>query len=139
MLPNIAGVDINISTTSTATQGKSFKFDFATGEFELIDGKMIEITEREVLKIWIQKTIRTEKNKFKVYQDVNYGVSIEDLVIGRAYNQQFINSELEREISEALTQNKLIQSISDFSSINEGKNLIVSFTVNNSFRQEVTI
>ena len=139
MLPNIAGVDINISTTSTVTQGKSFKFDFATGEFELVDGKMIAVTDEEALKIWIDKTIRTEKNKFKVYENINYGVSIEDLVIGRAYNQQFINSELEREISEALTQNKLIQSISDFSSINEGKNLIISFTVNNSFRQEVTL
>ena len=138
-----ANVNLNILKAETQdTDDKiSFKFDFESGDFILNDGRVIECTGDEALKIWIEKVIRTEKGRYKIYADTEYGIVLEDLIVGSVYPKEFIESELKREIEDALLQHDKITGISSFEVLHEGHKLTVSFKVNTttnaSLEQEV--
>lgn len=134
-------LNTNIEQNKT-TSRKSFLFDFYTGDFVLKDGKLVEVEGIESLKVWIQKILKTEKFKFKVYEtgEVNeYGATLLDL-INSEYPQIFIQSEIEREITEALLRNSEILNVENFIFTRETRFLIVNFdviTIYGSIRQEM--
>jgi hypothetical protein len=67
MLPEYEPI-IKISSTETAettNNGKSFLFDFATGDFVVKDGNIQTLEGIEALKIWVEKILRTEKDRYK--------------------------------------------------------------------------
>lgn len=106
----------SVTDTSLGPSGgtKTYLFDFETGEFVIRDGKMVECDGVDAIKVWIEKIIRTEKNRYKIYTDTEYGCHLEDLVIGNNYTTEFIEAELKREIEDALMQHPMIQRISGF-------------------------
>lgn len=116
MFPATSGLNANADTKSTAGHtGKiSFVFDFETGDFVVEDGKIKQCTGDEAIEIWVQKICRTEKNRYRVYDDTVYGVIIEDLTIGTRYTMDFVESELRRELEEALLQNEQIIGLASF-------------------------
>lgn len=131
MLPEIAELeyeDLLTEQGEKAQIGKSFLFDFEKGDFVSKDGKVQEVDEKEALKMWIESTIRTEKDKYKVYEGTGFGPSIEDL-IGTTYNALFAESELQRELTEALTVHPVINSLTNWSFESDGSKLTTSFTV----------
>lgn len=118
----------------------SFLFDYNKGDFILENGKLVKVTGVQALKIWIEKVLRTELDRFKVYQDKSYGINLEGL-IGSQLPQAFVESELEREITETLTIHPMIDSITDFELQRESNLGLAVFSVNlvdgDSFDQEV--
>lgn len=121
--------------------GKSFLFDFKKGDFVLKDGKLVTVEGVEALKIWIEKTLRTEKYRFKVYEDTDYGITLEDLIVGYDYSQSFIEAEIKREVTEALTKHPMIESLVNWKIEKDNPTLKISFKVNlingTNFAQEV--
>lgn len=146
MLPKIAELEFKTAVEEDfKDSGKSFLFDFDKGDFVIKDGRLVEISGVEALKVWVEKILRTEKYRYKLYErnDKNeYGVVLEDLIIGNNFPQAFIEAELKREITEALTKNPMIQSLSNLKIIKSNPRLIVSFKVNladgNSFTSNMT-
>lgn len=125
----------NIDQETKTTLGKSFLFDFNTGDFVLKDGKLVEVEGIEALKIWIQKILKTEKFKFKIYEtgETNeYGVTLLDL-INKGYPTYFVQAEIQREITEALLMNPEINDISNFIFARETRGLAVTFTVDSIY------
>ena len=115
----------------------SFKFDFDTGEFVLDSaGDVIVVSGIESLKQWIQKILRTQYNRYKLYNGTYYGSNIEDLVIGKSYKYDFAESELKREIETALLRHDDIQSVDSFSATKQGTVLNISFTLTTSYGEE---
>lgn len=108
---------------------KTFDFDFKAGEFRMKNGNPVVLTGIDALKLWIQKCIRTQLNRYSIYKGKQYGANIEDLVIGKSYNFDFAESELRREIETALLQNEDIQSMSSFSVKKTGSTLDISLTL----------
>lgn len=147
MLPEITNLEFINETETTTSMGKSFLFDFEKGDFVLKDGRLVNATEFEALKIWVEKVLKTEKFRFKIYQKTNvddeYGVTIEDLIIGTNLPISFFESELKREITEGLIKHPMIQGISGMK-IDKSKatRTIISFTINlldnTTFNQEVS-
>jgi Protein of unknown function (DUF2634) len=145
MLPKITELEFNETITQTEqpfVPGKSFLFDFETGEFVFWNGKMVEITGKEALKQWIHKTILTARQRFLVYiDDPGHGIRAEDL-IGTNYPSDFINKSMENELKGALLVNEEINSLTNFSAIKSEGKLSVSFNVDSiydTFQEEVTI
>lgn len=140
MLPEIAELEYTSSITNEdlPKTGKSFLFDFETGDFVLKDGKLIPVDGVDALRIWIEKVLRTEKLRFEIYSE-EYGVSLEDLIVGQNLPIKYIESEIKREVTEALLKNELITSVTDWQIKRKDSSLQISFTVNNSFTQEVSI
>lgn len=105
--------EISFASSSGSYGTKSFLFDFDTGDFVVRDGKLIECDGIEAVKVWIEKILRTEKGRFKIYDNTEYGARLEDLIVGNSYSVAFIESELKREIEDALLQNPQIRSVSN--------------------------
>lgn len=122
-------INIEEQAEKTTNIGTSFKFDFEKGDFILENGKLVQVEDLEALKIWINKVLRTEKFRFEIYKDIDYGVTLEDL-IGQTLPRKFVESELKREISEALTKHIMIDSVSNIMTGRDGSKLIINFQVN---------
>ena len=104
--------EIAFASASGENGTKSFLYDFSLGDFIVRDGKLIECDGLDAVKVWIEKILRTEKGRFRIYEDTEYGIHLEDLIIGNSYSASFIESELKREIEEALLQNPQITAVS---------------------------
>lgn len=138
MLPDIID-EMNIDeateneTTDVINVGKSFLFDFNKGDFVLQDGKFIEVYGDESLKVWIEKILRTEKFKFKIYEKYNdtdeYGITLQDLITGYDYPLDFVKSEVEREVTNALLKHPAINRLENWNIEKNNPALKISFVV----------
>ena len=121
-----------VTTTQSVSENigtKTYLFDFDKGDFVIRDGKLIECDGIEAIKVWIEKILRTEKGRFKIYDDTEYGCHLEDLIIGNSYTPEFIEAELKREIEDALLLNSQITSVTNFKISREKNSLIVEMEV----------
>lgn len=114
--------------TAFPFNGKAFLYDFEKGDFIYKNGAPVIVEGKSAVIAWIEKIIRTEKFRFNVHKDVEYGVTIEDLIGGR-FPREFTESEIEREITEALLKNSYILNVSEWSFEYSGSTLIISFSV----------
>ena len=114
----------------------TFLFDFKTGDFIIKDGNPVTVTGINALKIWIDKILHTQLNRYQIYNGTAYGANIEDLVIGKGYGSAFTASELKCEIETALLQNEDIYSVSDFEITRNRDILNVTFTVKTAYGEE---
>lgn len=80
----------------------TYNFDFNQGEFVMSGSNVSVLTAISALRLWIDKTIRTQFGRYSIYKGKNYGANIEDLIIGKSYGFDFVESELKREIETAL-------------------------------------
>ena len=132
-LPEIAQLEFKpVEEAVVADLGKTFKYDFVKGDFVLKDGKLVEATDLEGIMVWVEKILRTEKYKFKVYQRQDrqeYGISIQDL-IGSVLPKSFVESELRREITDAVLKHPRIASISNLAIERDGARALISFKLN---------
>lgn len=107
----------------------TYNFDFKQGEFVMSGDAVAVLTGIDALRLWIDKTIRTQFGRYSIYNDKNYGANIEDLIIGKSYGFDFVESELKREIETALLRHEDILGMDNFSIVKRGTVLEVSFTL----------
>lgn len=118
----------SLNEDKTAITGKSFLFDFTAGEFVLDDtGNLISINNIEALKIWIIKILKTDRDKFVVYDGVDYGVTNFRELITSNLPLEFIKAEIEKSVKEVLLKNTAIKSVQNFKFERNKRLLIVSF------------
>ena len=140
MFPN--STDITIDNESNISSGtKSYIFDFENGDFVVRDGKLIECDSIDAIKVWIEKILLTEKGRYPIYDNTEYGCHLEDLIIGNSYTAEFIEAELKREIEDALKQNPQNTSVTNFNIIRNKNAITVTLEVvlNDEGRNIVTV
>ena len=108
--------------------GTSYLYDYKTGDFVLRNGKLVELYGKAAIAAWLEKIIRTEKFRFRVYDNVDYCVTIERL-IGGVYPKGFVEAEIKREITEASLYNSYIVDLVEWSFERDEDYLKVGFTV----------
>jgi len=127
MFPNTQDLsDYAAAESAAAGTGKSFLFDFQTGDFVIQNGKLVETND---ISVWIEKILRTEKDRYEIYSGTEYGVHLEDLIVGTNYDQAFVQSELKREIEETLLLHPDITGISNFTAEKTETGIIISMEV----------
>lgn len=131
-LPKVAQLtfpdaDLTIPQTNQQRIHVTYDWDFDAGDFALKDGKHVQLTGIEYLKVWIQKTLRTVKNTL-IYTGTDYGSDHYSL-IGQNFHPDFEKAENKRMIREALMQNDAITGVESFSFSQTGSRLTISFTV----------
>lgn len=112
--------------------GKTYQFEYQKKVHMIIDGKFIECTPIEAIEQWIEKVLRTEKNKYRIYTEdetEEFGISISQYVGMRNLPEGFIISELEREITEQLKTHSVIEEVKDFKAKREKRGFLISFKV----------
>lgn len=144
MLPEIANLDFNTEEIAEDLPpiGKSFLYDFEKGDFVLKSGKMIELHGVDSLKMWIEKVLKTERFRFRIYESVDYGVTLEDL-IGSNFPRDFIEIEIKREVTESLLLSSYIERLERWIFERDEERMLVSFDVispmYNTFHMEVMV
>lgn len=122
--------------------GITFLYDFKEGDFVMRDGKLIELFGLDSLKMWITKVLKTESFRFRIYENTVYGTSIESL-IGSSLPRAYIESEIEREVTESLLLSPYINRLEGWQFERDGKWMRINFTVispmYNTFDLEVSI
>ena len=125
----IVDTEVQQSVEERSSGTKTYLFDFEKGDFVIRDGNLVECDGIEAIKVWIEKILRTEKGRFAIFDDTDYGCHIEDLIVGNNYPIEFIEAELKREIEEALLLNSNISSVNNFKITRTRNNLIVEMEV----------
>lgn len=108
--------------------GRSFLFNFETGQHQIIDGAVIECDELTAIRQWLELMCRTALEKYHVYQGEAFGTSAEKFIGHRTLPQGFVASELEREISESVKLNPAIDRAGNFSVERQPHGMRVAFT-----------
>lgn len=145
MLPKITELEYRQEDEALAEDlGVSFYFDFRRGEFAMENGRPKQVDGIDGIKIWIEKLLRTEKFKFRIYERDGadeYGVTIMDLIIGYNLPVDFLLAELKREVTQGLMLHPKITGTSNWRVQKNNPVVDVSFNViltdGNTFTQEV--
>jgi hypothetical protein len=125
-LPEIAQLEYSEATEAgSAAVHKTFDWDFEANDFKRKDGKLVEVTGLDYVKIWIKKALLSKKQSL-IYSQTNYG-SEHMTLIGSDHNPAFLQSEYERMIQEALLQNDAITVVSNFTFTQSGSGLQIEF------------
>lgn len=130
MLPKITELEFNTEEIEIdlPSLGKSFLYDFNKGDFVIRNGKMVAIHGLETLKQWIIKVLKTERFRFRIYKDIPYGTTLEDL-IGSSLPRAFIEAEIKREVTTALLEHTHIQDVQEWQFVRDGKWMRIQFRV----------
>ncbi|WP_139491298.1 DUF2634 domain-containing protein [Brevibacillus dissolubilis] len=121
--------------------GVEVAFDFAVGEFVLVDGKCVEVDGMDAIKLWVEKCLRTERDVFEIYEGEAYGIPLGELLVGYQFQRyrDFFVEEIKREVTEALTRHPMIMGLSNWEFRQVKAMLVVEFDVllrdGNQFRQ----
>lgn len=122
-----------IEDESVEWNGTTYLYDFKKGDFIYRNGKLIPVVGIEALRVWIEKVIRTEKFTFTIYDgETQYGVLIDDL-FGSGLERYLIESELQREITEALLINPFITDVDEWVFEYEKDKVYITFSVVSDF------
>ena len=89
-------------------------------------GEPVVVTEKEVLKVWIWRALRTPRFKYEIYTWA-YGSEFESL-LGQAYNDSVKTAEAPRYLRECLLVNPYIRQVKDVSVSFEAARLAVTGT-----------
>lgn len=127
----MAGFEIFTDTQQVIVESdlplfKEIAIDFNTGEPILQNGEAIILEKTEALKVWVWKTLKTERNRYLVYSE-DYG---NDLIenIGQIYDKTTKDALMINEIKTCLLVNPYITNVYNFS-IEGGRSPIISFNV----------
>lgn len=136
MLPQITKLEFKNETVElNLTSHKTFLWDFNIGDFVIKDGKLVVVEGIDYIKIWIEKALRTKANT-SVY--TNYGSEHHNL-IGKVFDREFTNAELERTIREALLKNNAITNAYNFKFQLDEDLLNIEFTVSTIYGESDVI
>lgn len=132
---------------SSTTQGanvlpifQEYAWDFDKDCFIFADGRHKIVTENEALKVWIYKTLKTERYRYRAY-DSSYGIELEQF-IGKHTNDRPTAQKVKRYIDAALLVNPYIVSVDDIQFTIEKDLLqldIALITIYGQMRQQVAI
>lgn len=86
-------------------------------------GKFKIVEDNEALKVWIYKVVKTERYKYIIYND-DFGTEI-NKYIGKNYTRGYTESEIVRDIKEALLINEYILEIKKINARYEGSTLTI--------------
>ena len=108
--------------------GRSFLFDFDTGQHRVVDGAVKECDELTAVRQWLDLMVRTALDKYKVYENTGFGNSAEKFIGRRTLPKGFAASELEREIKESCKLCPAIERAGNFNIERTTRGMEIAFT-----------
>lgn len=123
--PFVSGIAANSTAVETLTTYQEYAWDFEHDCFIFENGAHKIVYENEALKVWIYKTLKTERWRYRAYDNA-YGIELEQF-IGKTTNTAINALAVERYVAEALLINPYIKSIDNITFTNEAD--VLEFTI----------
>nr|DAI40048.1 MAG TPA: Protein of unknown function (DUF2634) [Caudoviricetes sp.] len=126
-LEELSNIDIAESEENKVIEvPREYGIDFTTGQ---LTGKIVE--GLEAIKVWIWLCMHTERFRHAIYSS-DYGASFEQY-IGHVLSDEYINTDCESEVTDALLMNEYIEGIEDFEVVRNSDSLDIKFRVVTKF------
>lgn len=113
------------NTSTTKSIPREYKYNFNERKIVLVNGSPQWVEGIEAIKIWIYKTLLTQRGYYMAYS-FNYGQDYEDL-ISSTLSREALKSEAKRMTEEALFDNENILKIEEFNATIYGSKIEISF------------
>lgn len=102
---------ITAQNTSILETFKELAWNFDKNQFIYdADGNHIVLEENEALKVWIKKALLVERYRYRAYFD-DYGVELEEKLVGKVVNDGSSKENLYQYIKEGLLVNPYILAV----------------------------
>lgn len=105
---------------------RDFEIDFHTMQ---MTGRIVE--NLDAIEMWVQLALRTKRYEWVIFS-WDYGEEYTDL-LGYSYTKEYLDSEVERMITECVTQHPYITGIEDLTVEVEEGHLHITFTLITDF------
>lgn len=125
-LQELSVTRMSIESNNVLKVPREYGLNFETGQ---LTGKIVEGIE--AIKVWIWLCLHTERFRHAIYSS-DYGTSLEQY-IGHVLSEEYINTDCESEVTDALLMNEYIESIEDFSAEKQDEHLSIKFRVVTKF------
>lgn len=113
IFPIISPPDSGGGRTQALPLCREVAWDFANDVPIFRGGQPVVVTEKEALKVWIWRALRTPRFKYEIYTWA-YGSEFESL-LGQAYSDSVKTAEAPRYLRECLLVNPYITAVKDIS------------------------
>jgi len=110
---------------------KEYAWDFDNNDFLLVDGKNVIKTGKEAVKVWIWKSLQTQKSRYRAYTK-SFGNELESL-IAQGLSSGALKAELERYLKESLLINSYVTGIKNIDIGVDGSKTSVTFTATTTY------
>lgn len=101
---------------------RDFEIDFSTMR---MTGRIVE--GLDAIEMWVQMALRTKRYEWLIYS-WDFGEEYTEL-LGYSYTQEYLDSEVERLITECVTQHPYVTGIEDLNVEVEQEKLHITFTL----------
>lgn len=101
---------------------RDFEIDFTT---MTMTGRIVE--GLDAIEMWVQLALRTKRYEWIIFS-WDYGEEYTDL-LGYSYSKEYLDSEVERMITECVTQHPYVTGIEDLTVEIENEHLHITFTL----------
>lgn len=129
IFPTVPSINNSTAVDSTVILGKAFLCDYETGQLVIKDGKPVRATYTEAIKQWVELFLRTQLNKYKVYQDTGFGMlDLYNLRGHKVVNNAYLQAEIKRELKENLEKSKFIKKVDNVTFEFVGQRMIIKLT-----------
>lgn len=121
--------------------GKSLRFDYTNLEFIMENGNPADNTDdKEKVCQWFELALRTVRKKYRCYIE-SFGVNTDEIIGIKKVSQGFVNSELQREITETARFCPIVSNVGGFVFSRKADRLTVCFNaeLNNGYTTEVSV
>ena len=126
-LEELSNIDIAESEENKVIEvPHEYGIDFTTGQ---LTGKIVE--GLEAIKVWIWLCMHTDRFRHAIYSRDD-GTAL-DQYFGHVLSDEYINTDCESEISDALLMNEYIESIEDFEAVRNSDTLNIKFRLVTKF------
>ena len=122
-----------IKTSNTLSIFQEYAWDFEHDCFIYENGKQKVVTGNEAIKVWIYKTLKTERWRYRAYEN-SYGVELEKF-IGTHTNNNESAIDIERYVKEGLLVNPYIISIDEIVTTIENDKLFFKINLTTIYGQ----
>lgn len=105
--------ETSVEEKSDVVLGKTFLIDFSKKCMLKRDGKLIKTDDERSVRMWIEKVLLTEKNKWEIYKNTTYGMEYKENLLSKRFPTPFLQAEFIRELDETLAKHPKILYIKD--------------------------
>lgn len=109
MFPKINETQIKIDD---AHDGIIYKFDFDTGNYEILDGNLIPIEDKkERIKQWLKFLIKAEFDNVEIYKSTGFGLSLKKYIGKKILPLGLISAEVKEQLQSKIKLNSFIKEV----------------------------
>lgn len=132
IFPNSINKDIKLSKINTrASPGtKDILFDTTKKRVVIQDGDTVITSIKEQIKQWLFMLIHTEIDKYKVYEDTNFGLYFLYAMKGHDfYSSGFTIAQIKQELTDKIERHEHIEKVTNIDIDKGFNNLIIKITL----------